>query len=132
MHQHNVDCERFRIKEKEITAFGDVLITDSEFWHMFMGEDDYDVELWNPVLTFYKKSPETKYISNGSLVGKIDIMSASDIIDKYGYKMTREQLESFEAFNPNGDVGYVLNGLSNDGSYYNPSLSYSENIEVLH
>lgn len=129
MHQHNVDYERFRIKEKEITAFGDVLITDSEFWHMFMGEDDYDIELWNPVLTFYKKSPETKYISNGSLVGKIDVMSASDIIDKYGYKMTREQLESFEAFNPNGDVGYVLNGLSNDGSYYNPSLSYSENIE---
>ena len=47
--------------------FRDMLITDREFWHMRMMEDDYEVELWNPVLTFYHKSPDARYISDSQL-----------------------------------------------------------------
>jgi hypothetical protein len=62
-HQHNVDVERFRIDELEERAFRDMLITDREFWHFKMLEDDYQLELWNPVQTFYHKSPGARYIS---------------------------------------------------------------------
>ena len=48
-HQMNVDVERFKIQELEERAFRDMLIADREFWHFRMIEDDYDVELWNPV-----------------------------------------------------------------------------------
>ena len=52
-HQMKVDTEKFGLQELEERAFRDMLITDREFWHFKMNEDDYEVELWNPLLTFY-------------------------------------------------------------------------------
>lgn len=128
-HQHNVDTERFYIKELEETAFGDMLKTDSEFWHFKMNEDDYDIEVWNPILTFYEKAPETKYISDGTSVGRFDIMTIADVIDKYGYKMTKEQIESLESSFPAEGMQYILPGIGNDGSYYDGSKSHTWNTE---
>ena len=99
-HQHKVDVGRFRMEELEERAFRDMLITDREFWHMRMMEDDYEVELWNPVLCFYHKSPDARYISQSNYVGKTDMMTVADVIDKYGYLMTTEQMESLEAIYP--------------------------------
>ena len=59
-HQLNVDEERFKMQELEERGFRDMLIADREFWHFRMLEDDYDVELWNPVLTYYQKSPDQR------------------------------------------------------------------------
>lgn len=47
-------------KELEEVAFKDLLIADREFWHFKMLEDDFDIEVWNPVTTFYHKSPKRK------------------------------------------------------------------------
>ena len=55
-HQLIVDEERFKMYELEERGFRDMLICDREFWHFKMMEDDYQVELWNPALTFYQKS----------------------------------------------------------------------------
>ena len=95
-HQLNVDEERFRMQELEERAFRDSLIADREFWHFKMLEDDYDIELWNPVLTFYQKSPDQRYISDSNYVGKIDLMTVSDVVDKYGYLMNEKQLQSLQ------------------------------------
>jgi hypothetical protein len=95
-----------------------------------MGEDDYDIELWNPVLTFYHKSPEARYISQGNWVGRTDMMTVSDVIDKYGYLMTTEQLESLEAIYPIRAAGYPLQGYQNDGSYYDATKSHEWNTNM--
>lgn len=137
MHQMKVDEDRFKMDELEERGFRDMLITDREFWHFRMNEDDYEVELWNPVLTFYHKSPEARYISQGNWVGKIEMLTVADVIDKYGYLMTEEQLNSIEAIYPVRSAGYPIQGYQNDGSYYdatkshdwntnNPSLAYRQ------
>jgi len=126
-HQTNVDEERFKMQELEERAFRDMLITDREFWHFRMMEDDYDVELWNPVLTFYQKSPDTRYISDSNFVGKIDLMTVADVIDKYGYLMTKDQLESLQRIYPARSAMYQVNGYQNDGTYYDPSRSHKWN-----
>lgn len=128
-HQHEVDEERFTMKELETTAFRDMLITDREFWHFKMNEDDYDVELWNPVLTFYHKSPEARYISQSNWVGRVDLMTISDVVDKYGYKMTDEQLSSLEAIYPVNSAGYIIPGQQNDGSFYDATRSNDWNTQ---
>ncbi len=40
-HQLQVDVERFKMDELEERGFRDMLITDREFWHFKMMEDDY-------------------------------------------------------------------------------------------
>lgn len=128
-HQMKVDEERFKLYELENMAFRDMLITDREFWHFRMLEDDYELELWNPVLTFYHKSPDARYVSQGNWVGKFDILTVADVIDKYGYLMTQEQLEALEAIYPVRSAGLPLQGLQNDGSYYDPTRSHAWNVE---
>ena len=126
-HQMRVDYERFKMDELEERAFRDMLITDREFWHFKMGDDDYEVELWNPVTTFYHKSPDVRYISQGNWVGKIDMITVADIIDKYGYLMTEEQMASLEAIYPTRAAGYPIGGQQNDGSYYDATKSHEWN-----
>jgi len=129
-HQHKVDVERFKMDELEERGFRDMLITDREFWHFHMMEDDYEVELWNPVVTFYHKSPDVRYISQGNWVGKIDMLTPSDVIDKYGYIMTEEQLAALEAVYPIRSAGYTIGGMQNDGSYYDATKSHEWNTNM--
>jgi hypothetical protein len=129
-HQHKVDVERFKMDELEERGFRDMLITDREFWHFHMMEDDYEVELWNPVVTFYHKSPDVRYISQGNWVGKTDMLTVSDVIDKYGYIMTEEQLEALEAVYPIRSGGYIVGGYQNDGTYYDATKSHEWNTNM--
>ena len=129
-HQHKVDVERFNMDELEERAFRDMLITDREFWHFRMMEDDYDVELWNPVLTFYHKSPDVRYISQGNWVGKTDMLTAADVIDKYGYLMNEDQLLSLEAVYPIKSAGYTIGGYQNDGTFYDGTKSHDWNTNM--
>lgn len=130
VHQHKVDSDRFAMDELEERGFRDMLITDREFWHFRMGEDDYDIELWNPVLTFYHKSPEARYTSQGNWIGRTDMMTVSDVIDKFGYLMNQDQLESLEAIYPIRAAGYPLQGYQNDGSYYDATKSHEWNTNM--
>ena len=128
-HQMNVDEERFKMKELEERGFRDMLICDREFWHFKMLEDDYDVELWNPVLTFYQKSPDVRYISDSNYAGKCEMLTISDTIDSYGYLMTKEELESLESIHPAKSAIYQQTGVQNDGSYYDPTKSHKWNTQ---
>ena len=129
-HQLEVDTERFRMDELEERGFRDMLITDREFWHFKMMDDDYQVELWNPVLTFYHKSPEIRYMSDASWIGKFDMMTVSDAIDAYGWLMTEEQLATLEAIYPVRSAGYPIQGYQNDGSYYDGTKSHEWNTNM--
>jgi len=129
-HQMSVDEERFKLQELEERAFRDMLITDREFWHYDMKENDYELELWNPLLTFYHKSPDVRYISQGNWVGKMDMMSVSDVIDKFGWMMNQEQLEALEAIYPVRSAGYAVQGYQNDGTYYDPTRSHEWNTQM--
>ena len=129
-HQLNIDEESFRMQELEERAFRDSLIADREFWHFRMLEDDYDVELWNPVLTFYQKSPDQRYIADSNYVGQVDLMTVSDVVDRYGYLMDNKQLESLQRIYPARSAQYQVNGYQNDGSYYDATRSHEWNTNA--
>ena len=126
--QHVIDEERFHMDELEERGFKDMLVTDREFWHFKMYEDDYDVELWNPVLTFYHKSPDVRYISQGNWVGKIEMLSVADVIDKFGWCMTEPQLSSLQFYFPIRSAMYPITGSQNDGTFYDASKSHDWNV----
>ena len=126
--QHIIDEERFKMDELEELGFRDKLITDREFWHFLMKEDDYEVELWNPVLTFYHKSPSQRYVSNANSVGKVEIMTAADVIDNYGWKMNEDQLLSLQERFLTNTPGYSIGGYQNDGTFYDATKSHEWNV----
>jgi hypothetical protein len=82
------------------------------------------------VLTFYHKSPDSRYISQANWVGKTDMLTPSDVIDKYGYLMTEEQLASLESVYPIRSAAYNIGGLQNDGSLYDATKSHEWNTQM--
>jgi hypothetical protein len=96
--QHTVECEneKFKMYEKEAESFRDSLVADRAFWHIDIQDLAYAPEIWNPLNTFYHKSPDVKYISEGNYVGRILMMSIPDVIDMYGSRMTPDQLEQLK------------------------------------
>jgi len=129
-HQMKVDEERFKMQELEERGFRDMLICDREFWHFRMLEDDYDVELWNPVLTFYQKSPDIRYIADSNYAGKCELSTISDVIDSFGYLMSKNQLESLESIHPAKSAIYMNNPVQNDGSFYDATRSHKWNTNA--
>jgi len=129
-HQHQVDVERFHMDELEERAFRDMLITDREFWHFRMMDDDYEIELWNPVQVFYHKSASARYISEAHWIGMLDLLTVADVIDKFGWMMNEEQLKALEVIYPVRSAGYALPGMQNDGSYYDPTRSHDWNTQM--
>src|SRR5574343_29831 len=129
-HQMNVDIERFKMQEMEERQFKRSLILDREFWHFRMGEDDYEIEEWDPLFTAYHKSPSVRYISQGNWVCKVDLYTVADVLDVYGYLMSEEQLRSLEKIYPTKSIGYAISGTPNDGSMWDGSKSYKWNANM--
>ena len=78
---------RYNLHELEPDGFECGLITDSEFWHIDLLDDDFKVELLNPKWCDYHKGPNVKYVSQGDYFLWFDFMSAGDVVNKFGRRM---------------------------------------------
>ena len=87
------DLRRFRMNELDQIEFRDMLVVDRCFSHMYLSNEGYDIETWNPLNTFYQYSPELRYVEDGNYAGRIMYLSKPQIIDLFGYRMTIEQIE---------------------------------------
>lgn len=127
-HQYKDDYLRFGMDELEQRNFRNSLITDSEYWHFRMFEDDYRVDIWNPMFTFVFKSPETRYTSQGYGVGNVQLLTIPEAVDNFGSIMTEEQLRSLERIYPQTNAGYAITGYAPE-SYYDNSKTMNQNVD---
>lgn len=79
--------KRYNLSEIEPDGFECGLITDSEYWHLDLMDDDFRLELLNPKWCDYFKSPGNKYVSQGDYFAWFDFMSAGDVVNKLGRRM---------------------------------------------
>jgi hypothetical protein len=125
-HQMNVDIDRFHMQELEKVNFKNMLITDREFWHFKMMENDYLLETWNPPQVAYRKSPSTRYISDAMWIVNVDYLTVPDVIDREGWKMSEEQLLSLNQIHGARAASYALDGKEPD-QYWDGTKSYDWN-----
>ncbi len=128
-HCMNEDKDRFNMDELEVMNFRHSLITDREFWHFRMMENDYNIEIWHPEQVAYQKSPHCKYMSGASWIVHSTEMTVPDVIDMYGWQMTRDQILNLNRVYPLGGTLYQQLGKQNDGSFYDPTRSREWNQE---
>ena len=127
-HQHIEDTYRFHLTELEERNFKNSLITDSAYFHFPMFENDYGIEIWNPMFTFVFKAPESRFTSQAHSVGNIQLMTIPDVLDKFGNIMTADQQESLELIYPATNAVYNISGLDPQSSY-DASKSHEWNVD---
>lgn len=115
---HEIDSNRLKMDELELSAFVDFLTTSSAFFHFRMEENNYFIENWNPMFTFYRKKPSSYFISDGDFVGKIELMTIQEIVDRYGRYIDPDDLTKLETYYGNVNANQALTGYENDGSYF--------------
>lgn len=97
-HQLELDKQRFRLDLKEKREFEDMLVADRCFRHFYITPSAYEQETWNPVNTFYHKSPDVENIEEGDYAGRVFWLTVPDIIDRYGHKMKKKEIESLQEY----------------------------------
>ena len=58
------------------------------------------------------------------------MLTVSDVIDKYGHILTKDQHEALEAVYPIRAAGYAIGGQQNDGSFYDATKSHAWNTNM--
>lgn len=88
----------FNMKEKSEDAFRDLLIAAREFYHIY--EDNsklgFNIDVVNPKNVWYLSSPDKKYIKDAYVVGTIEIMELSEILDKFD--LSKEDVDALMEF----------------------------------
>lgn len=114
---YKYDTERLNLKEKIMEMWKDYITTSSFFCEMEQMEDDYHVNVWNPLLTFYRLSGHSNYIQDAEFVGKVELMHVSEVIDKYGAYLCQEDIDTLKAIIPNLNVTYLEGGRHTSAFY---------------
>lgn len=123
--------KRYNLHETEPDAFECGLITDSEFWHIDLLDDDFKVELLNPKWCDYHKGPNVKYVSDGDYFLWFDFMSAGDIVNKFGRKMKEEDiLKLKDIYVKTANMLIVDSEKSKQGAYYDMSKPWLQATDL--
>ena len=90
-----LDRQRFNTPELETVEFEDMLICDRAYRHFYLKANGlgYAQETWNPIRVFWHKSPDIKYVEDGDYVGRVFYLSVAEIVNRYGHKMRKQDLE---------------------------------------
>lgn len=119
--------KRYNLDELEPDAFEGGLITDREFWHLDLLDDDFKVEVLNPKWVDHHKGPNIKYVSNGDYFLWFDFMSSGDIVNKFGRRMKEEDMGILREIHVKTQNILVPDQLKVRGdSYYDLSKSWTE------
>lgn len=131
-HVINKDYDRFKMAELEREAFMETLCNSGEYWHIDLGESNYNLEFLDSANCFKHLSHNIKYVSKGDYFGWFENMTAGDIINKLGKKLDAKQFENLkatlESYNSTlqngGGTSLVAHEQGWQGSYYDTSKPY--------
>jgi hypothetical protein len=127
----NIHDKRYNLQEIEPDGFECGLITDSEFYHIDMYDDDFKLELLNPKYCDFHKGPNTKYVSNGDYFVWFDFMSAGDIVNKFGRKMKESELKKLkEVYVKTSNIIVTDDRKGRQGEYYDGTKPWHEATDL--
>lgn len=95
------------LKSKKNDAFKHALISGKEFVQLDIVNGEPELNVLNSLSTFYRKSPEIKYVQDGLYVGTRKRMHVGDIIQNFGRDLDKKDLEEIlktSYFSNNMDV----------------------------
>lgn len=90
-----LDRQRFNTPEMDMHEFKHMLVSDRAYRHFYLKANGlgYNQETWNPIRVFWHKSPDVRYVEDGDYVGRVFYLSVAEIVNRYGYKMRKQDLE---------------------------------------
>ena len=138
-HTLEADDKRFYMEEMDRDELISFLGTGKCFRGFELGYDYYKPETWSVLNTFHSNEPGIKYPQDGEFIGKVELMTAAQIVNKYGHLLskkqkdkvlgTKEKKENPLLFGSSGGGGGSMPSLSKQ--YVVPHSNYFEYNDLL-
>lgn len=113
-HTLEADRARFHMDEMDVENFRDRLLTGKMFRNHFVGFDYYKPEVWSPMEVFHPDAG--KYPQYFSYIGRIHYFEATELIARYGHKMTAADKKRIMGSEDDYDGWIASDGEGRDGS----------------
>lgn len=111
-HTLESDRGRFYMDEMDRENFIDRLLTGEMYRNHFVGFDYYKPEVWSPMEVF--RPTNVKYPQYGSYIGRIHYYEGTDLIARYGHKLTAKEKQQIMG----GEDNYYGGGYVNEDDRY--------------
>lgn len=102
----------FSMEADSLQEIEDYILTGRWFRHYHIGYDYYKPERWHPCQTFFSEDVDARFPQDGEYIGKISWLSPSDIVNRYGSKLTEDVQRRLLGYYNQSPTG----GSSNSGS----------------
>jgi hypothetical protein len=122
------DKQRFNLPELERVEFEDMLTADRCFRHFYLSGDDYRQETWNTINTFFHHAQEVRRAEDGDYAGRIIFLSPASIIDRYGWRMTKQQINTLKRVTTKNKIRKGNKGVNYLGLEYGATVPF-QNFE---
>ncbi len=91
--KYEQDSIDFHMEDMEKEEMRDYLLTGRYFTHYRVGHDSYNPERWDPRLVFFSQNLDIENPQDGEYVGRMFPMTASQIVEKYGHRLSKNQID---------------------------------------
>lgn len=92
----------FNYKTMERIEIEDIFTASRCFRHFFLTPGGHKEETWNPVNVFYVISPDEHRAEKAELIGRKFFCTKSDVLGRYGHRLTKTQLEEIDGVENTG------------------------------
>ena len=124
------DFIRFDMQDMDMEELVDYLLTGRYFRHYHIGHDYYKPERWSPEQTFFSEELDILYPQDGEFAGRIHFLSPSQVLSRYGEKLTKTEQEKLYDYDARGSQQSTLgrregiNGMFGTERHIVPYQSY--------
>lgn len=87
------DYIRYNIESLNRQTFRKFLLTGLAFRHFYISHDKYEIEFLEPKEVFFPENIDSKYLHRGEYLGWIRRMTSNQVLQRFGYLMTKKQQE---------------------------------------
>lgn len=95
----------FNMEADSLQEIEDYILTGRWFRHYHVGYDYYKPERWHPCQVFFSEDIDARFPQDGEYVGKINWLSPSDIINRFGDKLTEDIQKRLSGFYNQSAIG---------------------------
>lgn len=121
-HTYELDKQRFDLPELDADACYDMMVSGKWFRHTLVGYDYYKPESWSPIEVFHDESPGLKYPQYGNYIGRLNYMSPSALISRYGQMLTAKEKQRLIGGDEDWEGTWNAGGQKEDDKPRKPSL----------
>lgn len=131
-HRMNIEDQMFSMKDVERNILEQLIVTEDPTVHIEYDGTRYRPEVIPEKDTFHLRAPHSKDYSNSLMFGWFEYCTFSDVLNKYGGKLTTDEVEQIGAWSQTwqGET-FVVDGMLPRYNKYDDIRESAHNLKVV-